>query len=229
MGRPISRIQHLFSLLPLQYKSPKYIKVDVPRVAIFNYVCKLLVVGAIFAQLYYNNGWALTEVPGGTSAARGLPSESTARIVDPSAAESLASETVYCSNAAFGYAEGTHRMNEPECDALRPSELVEGSSGDIFFMTSFEETDVEGWPCADAAEAGLGGAATANARSAACTAEGGRPFSFSSGQCGCERHRAAYTLAVEDMIMSLEHSYDTYIFNWKGSSASRGDAHEAGN
>ena len=52
------------------YKTEKFIRVDVPRVGIFFRVCQLLAFGLVFLNLYINDGWALSEVPGGMVAKR---------------------------------------------------------------------------------------------------------------------------------------------------------------
>lgn len=48
------------------YKSEKYIKVDVPAVAVLYRVCQFIcLAGALFGPLYFQDAWALTETPGG--------------------------------------------------------------------------------------------------------------------------------------------------------------------
>lgn len=48
------------------YKSPKYIKVDVPAVAVLFRVLQVLCLFvALVAPLYFNDAWAATETPGG--------------------------------------------------------------------------------------------------------------------------------------------------------------------
>ena len=49
----------------ISYKSPKYIKVDVPEVAILHRLLQVGVFLTAIAQLYFNDEWALSEVPSG--------------------------------------------------------------------------------------------------------------------------------------------------------------------
>ena len=191
----------------LTYKTPKYIKVDVPIVAIFHKTCQLLALMLAFVQLYFNDGWAQALETGGITNAWDEPGTMLSTTDDPN----LAAGTSYCGNASYSYAFRAYSMESPVCEALMGAELVAQTSGSLFFTTSIIETVTEGWPCA---------LADAVARRAQCTSNGGAPFARQNGQCGCKSERSLYPLAVEEMAMAFEHAYAASAdFEWKGSSA----------
>ena len=61
----LTGLDWLATKIPLHYKSIKYIKVDVPIVAVFYRFMQLIALGVACLQLYMNDGWALAETPGG--------------------------------------------------------------------------------------------------------------------------------------------------------------------
>ena len=193
--------------VPLTYRSQKYIKVDVPIVAIFFRICQAMALGMGLLQLYMNDGWALAETPGGMTNAWDESGTMLLTTDDPALPDRLP----YCSNEMYSYAFRTYSLVAPACEALMPAELTTKTQRSLFFTTSIVETVSLGWPCA---------AADAVQRSAECAAVGGASFARSGGQCGCRSSRALYPLAVEEMEMAFEHAYaTTEQFGWLGSSA----------
>ena len=179
------------------YKTPKYIKVDVPAIFVLFHVCNLICVfGALFAPLYFQDAWALTETPGGTVNAWDSPGTMEAITLD----DTLATRTPYCSSESHSYAEGDFQLESPDCMALLPGELTEKSTASAFFTTAYMETVTIGWPCAGDAN---------ETRKEGCEAGGGFSYRRRNGQCGCVSQQAVYPLAVEQMIMGFEHAYDT--------------------
>ena len=165
-----------------------------------------------------NDGWALSEEPGGMSNAWGEAGTMLAATDDPN----LDARTEYCSRSSLSRysADG---FSAPDCEAMLPAELVSKTVDSIFFTTSMLETVTRGWPCASA----NGSRTAANTNAAQCRAQNGTTFQQQNGQCGCEATRAVYALAVEQMTMSLEHAYDTSTAfgDWQGSSAQDVRAH----
>ena len=216
--RKLSFLDWVATKVPLHYKTPKYIKVDVPIVAVVYRVSQLIAVALIFMQLYMNDGWALSEEPGGMSNAWGEAGTMLAATDDPN----LDARTEYCSRSSLSRysADG---FSAPDCEAMLPAELVSKTVDSIFFTTSMLETVTRGWPCASA----NGSRTAANTNAAQCRAQNGTTFQQQNGQCGCETTRAVYALAVEHMTMSLEHAYDTSTAfgDWQGSSAQDVRAH----
>ena len=204
----LDRIHAKYPFL-FRYKSEKYIKVAVPQVAILYRVSQVVcLLGALGAPLYFRDAWALTETPGGTINAWDAPGSMEASNVD----DGLASATRYCSSDDNSYSEGNHHLPSPECLALLPGELTHKTTGAVFFTTAYMETVTIGWPCANDVN---------NTRSAACRSEGGNSFSRNNGQCGCVTQSAVYPLAVEQMLLGFEHSYDTDLLGqgWSALSA----------
>ena len=204
----LTGLAYVATIIPLHYKSIKYIKVDVPIVKIVHVVCQLLAVLVAFAQLYLNDGWAMAEEPGGMSNAWGEAGSMSAVTDDPA----LIARTQYCSNASFTYVEGSYAMVAPACRVLQPVDLIAKTVESIFFTTAYLETVTRGWPCADP---------TATASAAECVVGNGTVFTRRNGQCGCETLQAVYPLAIDQLVMSLEHAYDTSseFGDWQGSSA----------
>ena len=193
----------------LTYKTAKFIKVDVPAVAIFYRIMQALALSVALAQLYFNDGWAKALDTGGVVNVWDEQGTMLATTDDPN----LWRSTSYCSNAANSYAFREYTMESPECEALLGAELTEQTASSLFFTTSIIETVTEGWPCALAA-------AASKAKRDACTAKGGATYARNTGQCGCQSTRSIYPLAVEEMQMAFEHAYATSSdFDWKGSSA----------
>ena len=208
--KQLSCLERLAARLPpgvLAYKSPKFIKVDVPAVAVLHRCLQLLVFLLALVQLYFNDAWALAEVPSGTSNGWGEVGTMLKTTNDPL----LISKTQYCFNDTHSYSEGTYNFERPQCEALLPGELTVKTPNSIFFTTAVFETTTHGWPCA-------ADAATGGTRRIACSADGGSPYDRSNGQCGCVSTRAIYPLAVEEMIMNFEHSYDTDLLGLYGNS-----------
>lgn len=235
----LTGLDYIATIVPLYYKSIKYIKVDVPIVAIIHKTCQLLAVLLSLVQLYFNDGWAMTEEPGGMANAWGEAGNMLVATNDTT----LSARTQYCSNASYTYVEGSYTMAAPACRSLLPVDLVAKTVESIFFTTSFLETTVIGWPCADASDdAGdyssgdfntgqsawvsddAAAIAIAEESAAACLAGNGTLFTRRNGQCGCETVRSVYALAVDQLTMSLEHAYDTSesFGDWQGSSAEDG-------
>ena len=204
--RGLTGLAYVATIVPLHYKSIKYIKVDVPIVAIIHRFCQLLAVLLSFTQLYFNDGWAMAEVPGGMANAWGEIGTMLATTNDTT----LSSRTPYCSNASFTYVEGDYAMVAPQCRVMEPVDIIVKTVDSIFFTTAFLETATKGWPC------GTGGT-----NEHACLASNGTLFTRDNGQCGCQTSRAIYPLGVDQLAMSLEHAYDTSseFGDWQGSSA----------
>ena len=223
------------------YRTEKYIKVDVFIVGVFYRLMQVLAVMLVFAQLYYNDGWAMTETPGGMSNAWDEPGSFFATTDDPQ----LASRTAYCSNASYSFANRNYEMEAPACESLMAAELTSKTMSSLFFTTAIIETETRGWPCFGPEEAaleqgsaafddlfGVGGgaagdassnasaAAIARAETEACAERTGELHVRRNGQCVCVGSRAVFPLAVDEMLMAFEHAYATSAdFDWKGSSA----------
>ena len=199
-------LEWLGSKIPLTYKTPKFIKVDVPIVAIFHRTCQGMAFALALLQLYMNDGWAYAETPGGMANAWDESGTMLFSTDDPT----LPFRTPYCSNASLSYAYRTYVLERPECEALMPAELTDKKESSLFFATSFIETETFGWPCNSSSHA---------ARAAQCSNNGSTPLRR-GWQCGCRQTRALYPLAVEEMEMAFEHAYaTTNNFGWLGSSA----------
>jgi hypothetical protein len=173
----------------LQYKTPKFIKVDVPQVAILHKSCQALAALLTFVQLYFNDGWAETATPGGMSNGWGESGSMMSITDDPY----LAARTTYCSNVSMSFDDGPNAMIAPVCEPMLPAELVERTVESVFFTTAVLETTTIGWPCANSGAA---------ARETDCVSSNGTTFRRRSGQCGCTIQRAVYPLAVEDMTLA---------------------------
>jgi hypothetical protein len=190
------------------YKTEKFIRVDVPRVGIFHRTWQLIALFGVFAQLYMNDGWAMSEVPGGMCNAwdeAGSMLTSTSNVT----AKRLASP--YCSNPEHSYTTETYTYGSPKCEALLPAELTQKTTASVFYTTAFIETITTGWPCDDA---------DAPTKRAQCTARGGvHSQKIEPRQCLCAEQRPVYPLAVEEMALVFEHSFDTTLVGLSGSSA----------
>ena len=193
----------------LTYKTQKFIKVDVPSVAIFYRIMQALAISVALVQLYFNDGWAKALETGGIANAWDEQGTMLLSTDDPNLWRSMP----YCSNASNSYVYREYALEKPECEALLGAELTQQTASSLFFTTSIIETVTEGWPCSLPA-------AQLSAKMDACTAKGGGTYSRATGQCGCQSTRAIYPLAVEEMSMAFEHAYATSTdFDWKGSSA----------
>ena len=191
------------------YKTEKFIRVDVPRVGIFFRVCQFFAFLLVLAQLYLNDGWALSEVPGGISNAWDEPGTMMSSTNDVHAKRAA---TEYCSNASYSYSSEGYSYVAPQCEALLPAELTSKTSNTVFYTTAYIETVTRGWACSSA---------TAAAQRTTCQSGGGVFYERLTGQCGCVTQRAVYPLAVEEMGLAFEHSYDTSEkVGFRGSSAS---------
>ena len=191
------------------YKTEKFIRVDVPRVGVFFRVCQFLAFLLVLAQLYINDGWALSEVPGGIYNAWDEAGTMLASTNDVVAKRAV---TAYCSNASYSYSSEGYSYDAPVCEGLLPAEITAKTPASVFYTTAYLETVTRGWPCA---------AGDAAARQAGCEAGGGIHFTRIYGQCGCVTQRAVYPLAVEEMGLALEHAFDTTIIGLSASSAER--------
>ena len=83
----------------LVYKSPKFIRVDNPWVSILHKSLVLSVILFALVQLYFNDGWALSEVPTGFVASKGTSGGMLVLTNNPN----LASITPFCDNASHAY------------------------------------------------------------------------------------------------------------------------------
>ena len=61
-----SRFGHILSMVPIFYKSPKFIKVDEPAVVIGCRSLQLTALVVSLLPLYFGDAWALAESAGGT-------------------------------------------------------------------------------------------------------------------------------------------------------------------
>ena len=205
---PSSRFDQLVSLLPkgtIAYRTPKYIKVDIAWLAVFHRILQFVVLVGALIRLYFNDGWALTEVPTGSSNAWEEVGSMESSTSDPT----RAGRTQYCSSAAHTYEQAAYRYTAPPCESLLPGELVVKTPDSIFFTTSIHEKVTLGWPCA---------ATNASVQSAACVGRGGATYSRGNGQCGCVTTRSLYPLAVEEMRMIFEHSFEADLLDFNGNS-----------
>lgn len=219
--RGLSGLASLATVLPLTYRSNKYIRVDVPLVAVIHRSCQLVAVLIALAQLYFEDGWAVAEEPGGMANAW----VETGNMLVATDDTTLSARTTYCSNPSYSYVEGIYAMAAPECRGMMTSELITKTTDSAFVTTAFSETVTIGWPCEDVDATGSGAYAAATGASAeeneaTCAASNGTLFNRSNGQCGCQDTRAYYPLAVEQLSMSLEHAFDTSTAfgDWEGSS-----------
>ena len=188
------------------YKSPKYLKVDVPSVALFyRFLQGLFFFLAMYVPLYYNDAWALKETPGGTINAW----DTAGTMEEASSDRTLAARMPYCSSAEFSYSEGNQHLPSPACMPLLAGELTDKTTSSVFYTSAYMETVTRAWPCAsDLAANGT--------RRAGCAAGGGFFFERRNGQCGCVTQSAVYPLAVEEMLLGFAHSYDTSLLGWSG-------------
>ena len=98
----LSWLDRIAARLPagtLAYKSPKYIKVDIPWLAVVHRILQGLVMMLAMIQLYFNDAWALTEVPSGNSNGWDEIGSMRTSTSDPM----LSSRTRYCSNASHAW------------------------------------------------------------------------------------------------------------------------------
>ena len=179
------------------YKTEKFIKVDVPQVEVLFRVSQALCLFvAMFAPLYFNDAWALTETPGGTINAWESPGTMEADASD----QSLAGRSPHCSNAAYSYIEGNQQMASPECLGLLPGELTQKTSSSVFFTTAYMEVVTTAWPCVD--DLPVGDASSGDAMSGNDTSSG---FDSSSGDAAApgdprERRKSAASGVVARMM-----------------------------
>ena len=190
------------------YKTPKYIKVDVPEVALLHRVCQALALCLSLMPLYFNDAWAFTESPGGVVnawATQGaMPTNVQFDVANLSAP--------YCSGGSGGDVGGRADIflqQLPTCRLLRASEITRKTEGSISFVTAIVERHTTGWRCVDDIDGG---------RTAQCTADGGAPFQQRNGQCGCALQRTIHPLAMDQMELRFEHAY-IVSGEWAGSSA----------
>ena len=158
-------------------------------------------------QLYFNDAWALTEVPSGNANGWDEIGSMRTSTSDPM----LSSRTRYCSNATHSYAEGSYVYLSPRCEALLPGELVVKTPDSVFFTTAILETVTVGWPC---------DTSVASNQSASCDASS-ELYQRGNGQCECVSRRAIYPLAVEEMKMVFEHAFDTDMVGVHGNSVNQ--------
>ena len=111
--RELHGLEYLATIIPLTYKSAKYIKVDVPIVAVFYRVMQLVALAVACLQLYMNDGWAMSETPGGMSNAWDEAGTMLFSTDDPQ----LPGRVHYCSNANYSYASRTYQLEAPMCEA----------------------------------------------------------------------------------------------------------------
>ena len=129
-----SRFGYVLSMVPLFYKSVKFIKVDEPAVVIGCRSLQLTALVVSLLPLYFGDAWAIAESAGGTvnawAEAGGLltAQNSTAPL--------------YCSNAGYSYSVGNRDFLSPACRTLMPVELSERSAlpPSVFYTTAFVET-----------------------------------------------------------------------------------------
>jgi len=181
------------------YKTEKFIRVDVPRVGIFFRFWQLMAALLVLAQLYLDDGWALSEVPGGMVNAWDEPGTMLASTNDVVARRAAAD---YCSGSDYDYSKEDYQYTSPRCEALLPAEVGSKGVGSVFYTTAYIETHTKGWPCA---------ATYAAERRTACEALSppGAFFERLNGQCGCVQQRPIFVLAVEEMGLVFEHAFFT--------------------
>ena len=97
--RGLSGLSALATVLPLTYRSNKYIRVDVPLVAVIHRSCQLVAVLIALAQLYFEDGWAMAEEPGGMANAW----VETGNMLVATDDTTLSARTPYCSNPSYSY------------------------------------------------------------------------------------------------------------------------------
>ena len=186
------------------YKSPKFIKVDHAGVFAVHRCGALGALCVALLPLYFNDAWAATETPGGTVNAW----------VGPGTMETspmTAADTAYCNDEQYSYSASGFRIDATECRALMAAELTRKTPTSVFYTSAFVETVLKGWPCAEDVANGT--------RRQACVAGGGDYFGRRNGLCGCQTQAVVYPLALEEMILGFDHSFDTEDDGWFGSSA----------
>ena len=198
----------------LEYKTPKYIKVDVPQVAVLFRICQGLALCLSLLPLYFNDAWALSETPGGVvnawSTQGGMPSSTQLELTNLSAPYCQSGYGAASRTAIGARAETDDWSGAPTCRLLRASELTRKTANSIAFTSALVETRTTGWRCVDD---------DANrTRWAACSARGGVPFQRQTGQCGCQVQQTIHPFAMERMSMRFEHAY-VVEGGWQGSSA----------
>ena len=118
-----------------------------------------------YLQLYMDDGWAMSEQPGGISNAWDEPGSMLASTNDVAAKRA---STVYCDNPDYSYVSEGYIYDTPACEALLPAEITSKTSTSVFYTTAYLETVTLGWPCA---------ASYADTRRVSCEAGGGAVFS----------------------------------------------------
>jgi hypothetical protein len=132
-------------------------------------------------------------------------------------ADFVAEGYTFCSNASYSYALGStpdRRFESPECRGEDMPEVTVRNGATVSFVTTYLEHEVIGFPCTTAAPA-------------ACA---GRMISVeNSGQCKCEAWTTVTPVAVEDMVISVDHAFNVERpmageGSWAGSSVVVPDA-----
>ena len=94
-------------------------------------------------------------------------------------------------------------MDVPTCRGEEMPEVVSKDSKSLKFVTAYIEDDAFGFPCSEAPPAG-------------CMAA---PVQYeANGQCLCERWATIYPVAVEEMVIGIDHAY--IVDSWHDSSSS---------
>ena len=109
---------------------------------------------------------------------------------------------ITCNMCMHVAAPGWNYGTPPICRKLKTAEVVTKGANTIYFDTIVMETRRIGWTCKDATDA---------ANRAVCAGYGGTVDEAKDMQCECVAQQSVYPLAVEEMELALEISYQTSV------------------
>lgn len=188
-------MDRLRSMRMPDYRTVKYINVDVWWVRLLNLVLQCMAVAYFLLNVIVYNTWAYSEVPMSDFNVWATTGLTTA--ANPH-------EYLYCSNASYSYAYSNgYVYDEPVCRSMAISELAQKthSGRGLFLTTCFIETRSFFWPCDHEQPASCHGAPVVTEVVTNSTG--------SAEQCSCSRSHAYFPVGVENVKIFFEHSFDT--------------------
>jgi len=193
-----SKPPRFLSFLPTTYYTPKFIGVDYWPVALVALLCKAGIAAYLVFSLIVNSTWAYAETPMGTVNAYGGASLKNGSAY-LRAAGRPDSEFSYCNNDQHAFMESAgYNYSTPQCKFFVPEQLVVKGKGQVQVITQILENHYRGWPCASANDA---------AETAACANSSGVKIAMTSGQCLCQIDKTIYPVGVEDIVVSIDHTF----------------------
>ena len=195
----------------LPYTTQRRLRVDVWQLGLAFKLLQLAIIIFLCVDIFSENAWAHSEVPGGRVNAYG---ESTADFIAAKADNQLD----YCSSDQHDYVfdpNSMYKYQKPACRALEPEEAVTKAIGAVTFTTSVIESIELAWKCTD----GTGDDPDARKKQEACNdaenkgTSSGIEYSSVNGvderQCKCLIRETYYVKGVEKMGIVFEHGYTT--------------------